>query len=53
MKPYLREILGFMGSDGCHLYSIRLYMEGGQSVSEQAEEHIAPLKAQVKQAAVA
>jgi FMN-dependent NADH-azoreductase len=50
LKPYLREILGFIGvTDVAFIQSGSTWkVDGG---SERAEEHIAPLIAQVKQAA--
>jgi FMN-dependent NADH-azoreductase len=50
LKPYLREILGFIGvTNVAFIQSGSTWkVDGG---SERAEEHIAPLIAQVKQAA--
>lgn len=50
LKPYLREILGFMGvTDVTFIQSGSTWKV--DSGSEQAEQHIAPLIAQVKKAA--
>jgi FMN-dependent NADH-azoreductase len=50
LKPYLREILGFIG-----VTNVTFIQSGStwklDSESEQAEKHIAPLIAQVKQVA--
>jgi FMN-dependent NADH-azoreductase len=52
LKPYLREILGFIGvTDVTFIQSGSTWKV--DSGSEQAEEHIAPLMAQVKQTAAA
>jgi len=49
LRPYLREILGFMGvTDVTFIQSGSTWKDSG---SEQAEQHIAPLIAQVKKAA--
>jgi FMN-dependent NADH-azoreductase len=50
LKPYLREILGYIGvTDVTFIQSGSTWKV--ESGSEQADEHIAPLKAQVKLAA--
>jgi FMN-dependent NADH-azoreductase len=50
LKPYLREILGYIGvTDVTFIQSGPTWKV--ESGSEQADEHIAPLKAQVKLAA--
>lgn len=52
LKPYLREILGYIG-----VKDVDFIQSGStwkvDNGSEQADEHIAPLKAQVEQAPVA